>query len=105
MLDENRFLATRDGMRAEFLDPEREGRRPALEILEELLAALAPHAAALGAEHELAGVPALAAEPGYHRQRLLAGVAQGDAVGPGLGGLVSSLATDFSAGLAAPAAV
>src|SRR6185436_15797274 len=73
VLDENRFLATRDGMRAEFLDPERAGRRPAAEILEELLAALGPHAAALGSESELAGVPALAAEPGYHRQRLLAG--------------------------------
>ena len=58
-----------------------------------------PHAAALGCESELAAVPALAAEPGYHRQRLLAGVAQGDTVGPGLGGLVSALATDFSAGL------
>ena len=103
VLDENRFLATRDGMQAEFLDPERAGRRPAAAILEELLAALGPHAAALGSESELAGVPALAAEPGYHRQRLLAGVAQGDAVGPGLGGLVSALATDFSAGLPAPA--
>ena len=40
VLDENRFLATRDGMHAEFLDPERSGRRPAAEILEELLAAL-----------------------------------------------------------------
>ena len=29
VLDENRFLATRDGMRAEFIDPERDGRRPA----------------------------------------------------------------------------
>ena len=103
VLDENRFLATRDGMQAEFLDPERAGRRPAAEILEELLAALGPHAAALGSESELAAVPALAAEPGYHRQRLLAGVAQGDEIGPGLGGLVSALATDFSAGLATPA--
>jgi glutamate---cysteine ligase / carboxylate-amine ligase len=72
LLDENRFLAFRDGMRAEFLDPERSTRRPAREILDELLAACAPHAAALGCEAELAAIPALAADPGDHRQRMLA---------------------------------
>ena len=100
VLDENRFLATRDGMRAEFLDPERRG--PAAGARDPRGAArraARPHAAALGCEAELAAVPALAAEPGDHRQRLLAGVAQGDTVGPGLGVLVSALATDFSAGL------
>ena len=45
----------------------------------------APHAAVLGCEAELALVPGLAAEPGDHRQRLIAGVRQGDAVGPALG--------------------
>ena len=61
-------------------------RRPAgrrATILDELLAACAPHAAELGCEAELAAVGALAAEPGDHRQRLLAGVAQGDPIGPG----------------------
>ena len=105
VLDENRFLATRDGMQAEFLAPERQGRRPAAEILEELLAAAGPHAAALGTEGDLAAVLGLAAEPGYQHQRLLAGVAQGDAIGAGLGGLVSSLASDFTAGLPTPAGV
>jgi carboxylate-amine ligase len=105
VLDENRFLATRDGMRAQFLDPERDGRRPAREILDELLAACAPHAAELGCEAELASVPALAAEPGDHRQRMLAGVAQGDLVGPALGMLVCTLANEFTAGWAAPAAL
>ena len=104
-LYENRFLATRDGMRAQFIDPEAETRRPASEILDELLAACAPHAADLGCEAELATVVALAAEPGDHRQRLLAGVAQGDRVGPALGMLVSALADDFTAGLAQPAAL
>jgi carboxylate-amine ligase len=103
VLDENRFLASRDGMRAEFLDPERNGRRPAREILDELLAACAPHAAELGCEAELAAVPALAAEPGDHRQRLLAGVAQGEPIGPGLGLLVCALANDFTAEMTEPA--
>jgi carboxylate-amine ligase len=104
VLAENRFLASRDGMRAELLDPEHDGRRPVREVLDELLAACAPHAAALDCEAELAAVPALAAEPGDHRQRILAGVAQGDAVGPALGMLVGALAADFRAGarLAAP---
>jgi len=105
LLDENRFLASRDGMRARFLDPVRNGRRPAREILDEVLAACAPHAVELGCEAELAMVPGLAAEPGDHRQRLLAGVRQGDPVGSGLGLLVAALADDFTAGRAQPAAL
>jgi glutamate---cysteine ligase / carboxylate-amine ligase len=105
VLYENRFLATRDGMRAQFIDPAAERRRPAVEILEELLAACAPHAAELGCEAELATVPALAAEPGDQRQRLFAGVEQGETVGPALGMLVNALANDFTAGLAHPAAL
>jgi carboxylate-amine ligase len=105
VLEENRFLATRDGMRARFIDPVAESRRPAAEILDELLTACAPHAADLGCEAELSGVRALAAEPGDHRQRILAGVAQGDPVGPALGMLVSALAAGFTAGLAHPTAL
>jgi carboxylate-amine ligase len=97
VLEENRFLATRDGMRAELLDPEHDTRRPVRDILDELLAACRPHAVALGCEAELAAVPALAAEPGDHRQRVLAGVHQGDPVGPGLGLLVGALAAEFTA--------
>jgi glutamate---cysteine ligase / carboxylate-amine ligase len=96
VLEENRFLATRDGMRATFLEPESCSRRPARDVLDELLAACAPHAAALDCEAELATVPALAAEPGDHRQRVLAGVHQGDPVGRGLGLLVSALAAEFT---------
>ena len=105
VLDENRFLATRDGMRAQFIDPEDATRRPAADILDELLAACAPYAAELGCEAELATAAVLAAEPGDHRQRMLAGVAQGETIGPGLGMLVSALASDFTAGLAQPAAL
>jgi carboxylate-amine ligase len=97
VLEENRFLATRDGMRAELLDPEHDTRRPVRDILDELLSACRPHAVALGCEAELAAVPALAAEPGDHRQRVLAGVHQGDPVGPGLGLLVGALAAEFTA--------
>jgi carboxylate-amine ligase len=99
VLDENRFLAARDGMRAEFIDPEHDTRRPVRDILGDLIAACAPHAAELGCEAELAAVEALAAEPGDHRQRILAGASQGDQVGPGLGMLVSALAADFSGGV------
>ncbi len=97
VLEENRFIAVRDGMRAQFLDAEHDTKRPARDVLDELLAACEPHAAALGCEAELAAVAALALEPGDHRQRMLAGVRQGDAVGPGLGMLVSALASDFTA--------
>jgi glutamate---cysteine ligase / carboxylate-amine ligase len=97
VLDENRFLAVRDGMRARFIDPEAETRRPAADILDELLTACAPHAADLGCEAELATVAALATEPGYHRQRVLAGATQGEPIGPALGMLVSSLADEFTA--------
>ena len=97
MLDENRFLATRDGMRADFIDPEGDRRRPAREILDDLLAACAPHATELGCEAELAAVAALADDPGHQRQRRLAGVRYGDPAGPELGLLVGALAADFAA--------
>lgn len=96
VLEENRFIATRDGMRALFIDPQHDTRRPAREILDELLAVCGPHAVALDCTAELAGVAALAAEPGHQRQRLLAGVPQGDPVGPGLGQLVRALAAEFA---------
>jgi carboxylate-amine ligase len=105
VLEENRFLATRDGMRAEFIDPERGGRRSARAVLGELLIACAPHAAVLGCEDELAAVAALSEEPGDHRQRIVAGVAQGDPIGPGLGLLVSELAAAFTADRPEPAAL
>ena len=105
LLDENRFLATRDGMRAEFLDPEGETRRPVRDILDEVLEACAPHAALLGCESELRSVPLLADEPGYARQRVLAGVRQGDPIGSALGALVCALATDFSLPRSSPAPV
>ena len=88
-LDENRFLAARDGMDARLIDPVAECRVPAKELLEELLEACAPHAAALGCESELEPVRALAKRTGAERQLELA------RSGDRLHGLVESLAEAF----------
>jgi carboxylate-amine ligase len=72
ILAENRFIAARDGMRAELLDGFGGGRRPVMDVLAELLDVCRPHAAELGCASELAAVPALAADPGDARQRRLA---------------------------------
>jgi carboxylate-amine ligase len=97
VLDENRFIASRDGMQASLIDPDGDCRRPVRELLEELLEACAPHARALGCTAELAGVRPLADDPGDERQRAHAGVARGEAVGERLGGLVAFLAAAFTA--------
>jgi carboxylate-amine ligase len=72
VLDENRFLAARDGMRARLIDPAAGVRVPAAEQLARLLAACREHAEDLGCEDELEAVAALARHPGSARQRLLA---------------------------------
>ncbi|HWI21895.1 MAG TPA: YbdK family carboxylate-amine ligase [Baekduia sp.] len=71
IIDENRFLASRDGVDGEFLDPDHGCARPARAWIEDLVSACEPHARDLGCEAELAGVAALAADPGYSRQRAL----------------------------------
>jgi carboxylate-amine ligase len=87
-LDENRFLAARDGMDALFID-DRRGRRAASDVLAERLEACRPYAAALGCVSELAHVARLAREPGHARQRRVA-------EDSGLDGLVASLVDDFA---------
>jgi carboxylate-amine ligase len=67
-LDENRFLAARDGMGAELIDVELERRVPAREMALRLLDACGPHARALGCEGELDGVAAMAERTGAERQ-------------------------------------
>jgi glutamate---cysteine ligase / carboxylate-amine ligase len=89
VLAENRFLAARDGMAARLIDVTQESLRPIAEILEDVLQAAAPHAAALGCEDALAGVPALAADPGATRQR------RSEADEAGLARTVASLADQF----------
>jgi len=99
VLDENRFIAARDGMAAQLIDPGRECRRPAIEWVNELLAACAPHAADLGCSGELESVRGLAAATGAVRQRSRAG--RGTA--PQLGRLMRALHADFTSARSEPA--
>jgi carboxylate-amine ligase len=90
VLDENRFLAARDGMAAELIDPGAERRIPARQLAAELLDACAEHAADLGCATELERVRELGECTGAERQLDLAR-------GPErLPGLVAALAEDFS---------
>ena len=89
-LAENRFLAARDGMEARLIDATTETLRPVRELLDELLAAVAPHAQELGCEDALGGVRALAADPGAARQRRL------HAQGASLPEVVAALARRFA---------
>jgi carboxylate-amine ligase len=73
VLEENRFLAARDGARAELIDPDRGTRVPVSEIAHELVEACRPHAADLGCAEELGLVCSIVDEPGAERQRALAG--------------------------------
>jgi len=88
-LEENRFIAARDGIGADLVDPLRGQRIPLHVIVDELLAACAPHAAALGCEAELALVPVLFDDPSAGRHRRIAEQERG------LPGLVQALAADF----------
>jgi len=72
VLVENRFIAARDGMRAELVDGFGGRMRPVRQQLDEMVDGCRPYAAALGCAAELAAVPALAADPGHVRQRRLA---------------------------------
>src|SRR5919201_1495811 len=71
IIQENRFLAARDGMQALLIDPERGGRVPAVRLLESVLGACEPHAELLGSAGELASARTLAAENGAARQLAL----------------------------------
>jgi glutamate---cysteine ligase / carboxylate-amine ligase len=89
LLVENRFIASRDGIEAELIDPERGCRVPARELLGDLRQAVRTHAAALGCEAELAGLDRLVSEPGAERQR------QGACDDEPFKGLVRRLAGSF----------
>ena len=86
VLAENRFIAARDGAEARFIQAGRSERLPLRALLDEVLEACRPHAAALGCVAELESVRALADSPPAQRQR--------DA---GLSGAVPMLAGEFSA--------
>ncbi len=68
VLAENRFLAARDGMDAELIEPELGERVAARTLLDELLVECRPHAEALGCAAELDTVAALAGRTGASRQ-------------------------------------
>ncbi|MDQ6805751.1 MAG: YbdK family carboxylate-amine ligase [Actinomycetota bacterium] len=72
VLEENRFIAARDGMAARLIDPVAEERVPARELLARLLEAARPHAADLGCENVLDALVMLGEEPGAKRQRRVA---------------------------------
>jgi glutamate---cysteine ligase / carboxylate-amine ligase len=89
ILIENRFLAARDGVEAELLDPVREQRVPVAQLASELVDACAPHARILGCSDELLAVHELLSTPSAARQRSLAQGPQH------LRGLVAALSANY----------
>ena len=69
VLEENRFLAARDGMAAEFVDPRTRSRVPARVLAEEMVECMRLYATRLGCLDELLGVQRLIDEPPAERQR------------------------------------
>ena len=92
VLDENRFLAARDGVDAALVDPVRGQAISVVDVVTELMLSCAPHAAELGCAEELKHVADLLVEGGPARQRRLAQQ-------HGLDGLVADFAADFRGGL------
>ncbi len=72
VISENRFLAARDGMDADLIEPELGRRVAARELLADLLTVCAPHAEALGCREELEKCRALGERTGAQRQLDLA---------------------------------
>ena len=91
VLEENRFLAARDGMDAELIEPELGRRLPARELLADLVTVCRPHAEALDCAAELDQVIRLGERTGAQRQ-----LEQAAALGS-LPRLVGLLAADFVA--------
>jgi carboxylate-amine ligase len=71
VLDENRFLASRDGMDAELIDPTSDRRVPAVELLGQLISAARDHAEDLGSEAALDELAERGSNTGARRQRAL----------------------------------
>jgi len=99
VLEENRFLASRDGMDAKFVEPAAGRCVPVADRLAETLRTCAPHARRLRCEGELASVSALADRPGALRQRAAAREAHG------LHGVLRTMHGDFVSARAEPAGV
>jgi carboxylate-amine ligase len=69
VLDENRFLAARDGMEADLIDPTSDRRVPAGILLEQLIDAARSHAQDLGCEDALDELAQRGRQTGARRQR------------------------------------
>lgn len=91
VLSENRFLAARDGMDADLIEPELDRRVPARELLADLVVICRPHAQDLGCEAELDRVPELGQRTGAQHQLDLYRSLES------LPRVVRALATDFLA--------
>jgi carboxylate-amine ligase len=91
VLDENRFLAARDGVDADLIDPVRGHGVSVRSVAAKVIRACTPHARALGCAAELEGIRGLLADPGPAHQRRLA-------KRDGLDGLVADLAAEFASG-------
>ncbi|MBV9338181.1 MAG: YbdK family carboxylate-amine ligase [Solirubrobacterales bacterium] len=89
-LAENRFVAARDASAAELIDPVRTRLVPVARLLDDVLAAVRPHAAALDSLDELEEVRTLVLAPEPARQERLMAAA-------GLEVLVADLAARFAA--------
>jgi glutamate---cysteine ligase / carboxylate-amine ligase len=96
VIEENRFLATRDGMDAELIDLGLERRRPVRALLEELLERCAPHAAELRCTGALDAAADLADAPGAQRQRAIAAAQPGETAAERLAGLTAALHAEFA---------
>jgi carboxylate-amine ligase len=92
VIAENRFIAARDGARAELIEPGSRRRTPAAVAARELLDAVRPHARDLGGLPELDAMQHLVDDPPAERQRALAR-RQG-----GLPRLVETLSAQFAVG-------
>ena len=92
VLDENRFLAARDGVDADLVDPVLGRAVSVRDMVNELMDACRPHAEALGCSSQLGLLCDLLDKPGPARQRELA-------ARDGLEGLAADLAIDFRGGL------
>jgi glutamate---cysteine ligase / carboxylate-amine ligase len=68
VLAENRFIASRDGIHAQLIDPIQERRTPVPKVLEDLMPSLTPHADRLGCRDALEEVSALAQQSGSDEQ-------------------------------------
>ena len=73
VLEENRFLAARDGNHELLVDPDRDSRVAVEILVDDVLTACEPHACALGCTEELGRVRAVLDAPGAQRQREAAG--------------------------------